>query len=467
MRGIVKKLSQPAVVADPGAGVGAFTVAALKWWPKAEVHAVDVNLVTLGLLAVRPDLAGRSPGKSRTRLRVRHENFLEWLTTKWPDLNGPRLLMGNPPYTRHQQMSATEKAAAQAAVGSLAPGLRSGLSTYFLAASLAALKPSDALCLLLPANWLEADYARPVRQNLWSVVKRPTELHLFPNDLNVFPGAQVAAMVLYVGPERNRRQRMKVVRVSGDLESGFRSTTVNEIERIGRTPASFSPRKLLAVPQPLRLGAIADTPLGVLATVRRGVATGANSFFLRTRSEADDLPPSACVPAISKLRDLEGDYLDDFEHSQLSMRGIRCWLLNLDADSIKDPKIKNLINEGEKLLIHKRHLCDVRDPWYTVESISVPDILVGPMGKEHFRIVVNTVGAIPTNTLYGLRINRRSEPLLAGAIESLAGWLRNEEGQQAMRAAARNHHGDGLVKLEPGALKQVRVPAHIVASLPD
>jgi adenine-specific DNA-methyltransferase len=467
MRGIVKKLPQPPqAVADPGAGVGAFTVAALQWWHEAKVHAVDVNLVTLGLLATRPDLAGhRLTDTSRSRLRIRHEDFLEWLTGRWPQLDGPRLLLGNPPYTRHQQMTASEKAAARAAVGDLAPGLRSGLSTYFLAASLAALGPSDSLCLLLPANWLEADYAKPVRRRLWTSANRPTELHLFSNDLNVFPGTQVAAMVIFVGPEKKRPQRLKIFRVSGDLESGFNRPTAEEIERVGPTPPSFSPRKLLAIPRPILSGAPKETPLGVLTVVRRGVATGANSFFLRTRSEADELPADACVPAISKLRDLPSDNLDDEEHAGLSARGARCWLLTVDEGKAKDPTVQKVIDQGESLDFHQRYLCRARDPWYAVETIPAPDILIGPMGKESFRVVINTIGAIPTNTLYGLRLSRSLEGTLSSNVEILATWLRSAQGQDALRSAARNHHGDGLVKLEPGALKEVRVPQDVVSLL--
>ncbi|MDG4823277.1 Eco57I restriction-modification methylase domain-containing protein [Asanoa sp. WMMD1127] len=467
MHHVLRNLPEPAAVADPGAGVGAFTIAALKWWRESEVHAVDVNLVTLGLLAARPDLDRRpSDGLNRSRLRLRHEDFLEWLITRWPELDGARLLLGNPPYTRHQQLTASEKSAARAAVGSLAPGLRSGLSTYFLAASLAALKPKDALCLLLPANWLEADYAKSVRQRLWSVGTRPTELHLFPNDLNVFPGAQVAAMVLYVGPERSRRQKLKVVRVAGDLESGFRASVVNDIERVGVTPPSFSPRKLLASHVANRRASEA-TPLGVLANIRRGVATGANSFFLRTRSEADELPRHAYLPAISRLRDLIGDDLDEKEHLELSSKGVRCWMLNLQTGDASDPRIQRIIDEGVALSLHKRHLCKIRDPWYSLETVPTPDILVGPMGKEKFRVVVNSVGATPTNTLYGIQLKRRSDDVLPGAISELTNWLRSDIGQDALRSAARGHHGDGLVKLEPGALKQVQVPAHIAKFLED
>ncbi|MDH2429683.1 Eco57I restriction-modification methylase domain-containing protein [Sphaerisporangium sp. TRM90804] len=468
MHGIVQKLPQaPRVVADPGAGVGAFTVAALHWWRKPEVHAVDVNVVTLGLLATRPDLAPRRLGTaSLSRLGIVQEDFLEWLKHHWPKLEGPRLILGNPPYTRHQQMTLAEKAAARTAAGDLAPGARAGLSTYFFAATLAALRASDSLCLLLPANWLEADYARPVRHKLWQMTNRPTELHLFPNDLNVFPGAQVAAMVVFIGPERKRRQRLKLFRVTGDLGTGFNERSAEEIDRIGVTPPSFSPRRLLVITHsPAGSATTTTLPLGAMAVIRRGVATGANSFFLRTKLEMEALPAYACVPAISRLRDLVANNLDEAEHAGLGIRGARCWLLSIDEESAKDPNIKQVIDEGESSGINERYLCRTRQPWYMVEKIPIPDILIGPMGKKAFRVVVNTVGAIPTNTVYGIKLRYRTAENFAGKVEHLATWLRSIEGQEALLALARNHHGDGLVKLEPGALKQVQVPARIASRL--
>ncbi|MEU5914832.1 Eco57I restriction-modification methylase domain-containing protein [Micromonospora sp. NPDC047527] len=464
---LVKDLPKaPRVVADPGAGVGAFSAAALQWWKKAEVHAVDVNLVTLGLLATRPGVAQHGGSREATRLKIRHEDFLEWLTTRWGELDGPRLILGNPPYTRHQLLTSSEKEAAQAAAGELSPGARAGLSTYFLAAALASLAPVDSLCLLLPANWLEADYARSVRKRIWESSRRDVQLHLFPNDLNVFPSAQVAAMVIFVGPQRRTAQTLKVYNVTGSLEEGFRRGALGEITRNGPVPASFSPKRLLSTSRASRGVSVKSTvPLASVAVVRRGVATGANTFFLRTSEEMGLLPAGSCVPAISRLRSLEGDILDAASHGKLGEDGVRCWLLDLDEDKAQDPALKELIASAEEQRIHEGHLCSKRKPWYALEKIIAPDILVGPMGKDRFRIVVNQIFAVPTNTLYGLRLRRRSgESSVRAGIETLAAWLRSDDGQLAMRASARNHHGDGLVKLEPGALGLVEIPQDLLVN---
>lgn len=465
MRSVIKsKRIIPKTVADPGAGVGAFTLAALKWWPDSDVYAVDVNLVTLGLLATRPDISKsiELAGQSRHQLHVRHEDFLQWLQNNWCATPGPRLILGNPPYTRHQQLTASEKRMAQALAGALAPGARAGLSTYFLAASLNTLEPKDSLCMLLPANWLEADYARSLRTHLWRSSHRTIELHIFPNELNVFPGAQVSAMILLVSPVRNKVQPLKVISIEGALDEGFYKGRVIEVQRQGDVPISLSPEKLNSGAGINR--AIQDTSkiaIDSIAIVRRGVATGANSFFLRTGTEVQQLPEGSYIPAISRLRDLDGDTLDIDTHADLSRNGARCWLLNFHEDHSKSPRVMEIITEGVEKGINGRHLCKIRNPWYTVERILAPDILIGPMGKETFRIVVNTSGSVPTNTLYGLRIRNRSEPHLSETVQWLSNWLRSKNGQTALRAAARKH-GDGLVKLEPRAVAQVKFPSSLL-----
>jgi hypothetical protein len=90
-----KMLPRPAVVIDPGAGVGAFSLAAKRQWPMVEVFAIDVNIATLGLLAARPQAA----------INIVYQDFLTWAVGSAVPAAKPRLWIGNPPYTRHQDPS--------------------------------------------------------------------------------------------------------------------------------------------------------------------------------------------------------------------------------------------------------------------------------------------------------------------------------------------------------------------------
>ncbi|MFG1998617.1 Eco57I restriction-modification methylase domain-containing protein [Spirillospora sp. NPDC048911] len=418
-----------------------------------------MNLVTLGLLAARCKYeAGRSKRRAAGRLAVRHEDFLQWLDERWQGLPEPRLIFGNPPYTRHQQLTRSQKIAAQMSAGGLAPGQRAGLSTYFLAASLNRLGPQDSLCLLLPANWLEADYARAVRDYLWGLARRRVELHLFPDDMQVFPGAQVAAMVIFVGSEKGRRQPMMLHQITGSTATGFSSSTQERVAREGSAPPTFLWTELSRQNGRRQSTSSSTEALARIAIIRRGVATGANRFFLKTTQEVELLPAHCYVRAISRLREVPGDVLSLEVHQQIAKADVRCWLLQLSEDHAQDPEIGRLIADGVRQEIHERYLCKVRKPWYAVEQIPAPDLLIGPMGKQQFRVVANEAGAIPTNTLYGLRM-RQGVP--RSVRHRLGEWLAGEEGQQSMRAIARRH-GDGLLKLEPGALAALRIPLNVL-----
>lgn len=87
-----------------------------------------------------------------------------------------------------------------------------------------------------------------------------------------------------------------------------------------------------------------------------------------------------------------------------------------------------------------------------VENVSPPDIFVALMSKDRIRAVRNGVGAIPSNSMYGIYLQRKS------FARTFCIWLNSDEGQLAMIARAR-HYSGGLRKLEPRELGSIRIPA--------
>lgn len=453
---VIKNDVEAVAIADPGAGVGVFSETALEVWPDANVHAVDINLVTLGLLAASPELSKR---KNYRNLRLWRTDFLKWLVERWVHVPSPRLIFGNPPYTRHQLLSMEEKQAAALASGGLSPSGRSGLSTYFLAASLNSLRPRDSLCLLLPANWLEADYARSVRQHIWNETTRLVEIHLFPDDELIFPGTQVSAMVLFIGP-RSECGLEQVIRIYEPKKSGnfFAAELVAEKLRAERMPSTLMPAAFKVSAEDILLGE-GTIKLGDVVSVRRGVATGNNKFFLLTNEQVAALPEGSYAPAIARIKEMDEDDFTKELHDILSQRGERCWILRVNKSDRSNEAIDSLLSAGESALVHTAYLCRVRRVWYELEEVPIPHIVVSPMSKRVFRVMANSVGAIPTNTLYGLRLTDHVDSL--ENRRRLVAWLRSPEGQESLTAIARRH-GDGLLKLEPRALLDVKLPKHII-----
>lgn len=438
-------LPAPAVVVDPGAGVGAFSIAARQRWSAATVAAVDINIVTLGLVAARSTLDGTA-----NRLDLIHADYLTWLGDgNHGRHRGPTLLLGNPPYTRHQELDAKSKAAAMDAAGGLVDSGLAGLAAYFLGSSLRWLRDQDALCFVLPGSWTEARYGRPLREWLWAQSRRAVNLLAFPTAVDVFPGTRVTALVLVVGPAGEQPAPVVVEHVT--LERGhLEPRRTGEHTRTEAAPASFG--RLLWPGRSRHAGTIALSEMG---RVRRGVATGANHFFFLRDDDLNGLPPRVVVPGLRRLRHVVGDTLDEDEHTRIGLAGHPRWLLSLRGPrDVRSKAIQRRLADGVEAGYSDRYLARVREHWYAVEHVDPPDVLVALMTKDRFRAVVNAIKVVPSNSMYGIYLD---DPKLAAP---LCAWLNTDGGQHALRAHGR-HYSNGLLKLEPRDYLFVRVPADL------
>lgn len=444
-------LPDPKVVIDPGAGVGAFSLAAKRRWPLAHVLAVDINVATLGLLGAQSDGA----------IDLVLADYLSW--ARGPNLPSgePRLWVGNPPYTRHQDLSMPLKKAGAAAAGDLVTSGLAGLSAYFLAATVRSMAPADTLCFLLPGSWTEARYGKPLRVALRDLGNRPIDFVGFASDLDVFPGTRVTAMVLVLGPDRSGMPRPMRTATARLTLSGVSASKATERSRIDGAINDLGgwlwPRR--------RSSVAGGSQLGEIATVRRGVATGANEYFLLTRANRDRLPAAATARAVRRLRHVASDALTLAAHDQLDSQGERCWLLQIDdPELLADPAVGAWLNAAKEAGVTERYLVKHRDPWYRVEHVVPPDLLISPMGKRRMRVVTNEARAIPANALYGVYLK---DP---GSARAIAAWLNGEDGQVALLERARTY-GANLFKLEPRDLLTIRLPRGVlgeaIIDMPD
>jgi adenine-specific DNA-methyltransferase len=431
------QIGVPAAVIDPGAGVGAFSLSARRRWPATHIVAVDVNVVTLGLLAARQE----------DGLELALDDFVPWASSSSVPPNGPRLWIGNPPYTRHQELSSQLKEESLRASGGLVTSRRAGLSAYFLAVTLSARQADDVICYLLPGTWVDTGYGRPLRKAVLESQAGVVEMYGFSTDIDMFPGTRVAAMALIVGPNRE---------LGKTLVTGLARITANAVD-LGRTAKrsrKSGDQRLGPYLWPRKASRLQNSQqLGDLARVRRGVATGANRHFFLTDDEKELMPPEAITRAVLKLRKLEGETLTTQDHDEMGGRGERRWLLVLrDRRLLKHASIRRWITAAKRAKVHERYLPAHRDPWYAVEVIEPPDVLVGAMSKGRIRVVLNEARVVHSNAIYGLYLDGERH-----LVAPLVRWLNSGDGQEALRAQSRTY-GGGLLKLEPSDLSAVRVP---------
>lgn len=313
-----EQASAPATVIDvgAGAGVGIYTMSAAQEWPEATVHAIDINPVTLGLLALRLANDTQPVDASGTNATVHLvlDDYIGWATANWASLPSPRLVLGNPPYTRMQLLpKAMREDLYEQAEGLL--GRRASLAVLITAITVTLLEDDDGLCLLLPAQWLESDYAVGLRAWLWNATRRRIDLRLFSSSL--FDDAQVDAVSLLIGPDNGTAQPLHVATNDDEFASTDR-TAANPVEwRSLFGAASRAAQTRTAQAAAPRVRAVttsatanqAPTTLTDVAVVHRGVATGANWFFVLSEADRDELaiPLDYVRPLMRRLRDANSE----------------------------------------------------------------------------------------------------------------------------------------------------------------
>lgn len=424
--GYAERHPAPGCVVDVGAGVGVFSAASRDRWESATVKAVDINPVTLGLQAV----ALRALDDESTDLVL--ADYSAWIAAREPDSS--TLYLGNPPYTRWQLIPrADREALVEATDGRVSA--RANLSTIFLAITLLKLRPEDGLSLIVPAGWMSAGYAKKLRAYVRSLVSRPITLRLA--DSWRFDGAIVDAVVVEVGPETQGANPLRVTDWTGATNT-----------LLGREPSDESP--FVREPEsPARSAQITGAPLSEYGRFSRGVATGANGFFVRTAEQAvkDGIDPRWLTATVRRMRPGGSPSEPAVETSMILNLGDYLPGDDIVIDNLIAGAVKDGINEG--------HLCAARDRWFDLSGeIWIPDVIISSLGRGAYHVCVNKDRRAITNNLFGWTWK---ESVSSDRRDAILEWLRSDEGQQSL-AESSTREANGLHRLSPRALMNVTYP---------
>jgi adenine-specific DNA-methyltransferase len=214
-----------------------------------------------------------------------------------------------------------------------------------------------------------------------------------------------------------------------------------------------------------------DDHPGDLFTIRRGLATGSNEFFIMSRDEAlrRGLPPRFLRPILPSPRYVKGPIIEADEEGHPAVDRS---LVLLDCDRPEDevrrdhPALWAYFQEGVARGLHEGYLTSRRSPWYTQERRDTPPFVCTYMGRHRdgrppFRILWNRSRAVAANVyllLYPRGALLRALEARPGLDQVVFGLLRDirpahfiDEGRV---------YGGGLHKMEPKEL--AALPADVI-----
>lgn len=444
---------------DPAVGTGALFCAA------REVVARTGRALELLGTEIDPAVLGRASSclSSSDLSGVQVRDFI-----LDPPTRQYQAIVANPPYIRHHRLPVHLKRHLRQlsvrAVGRALDG-RAGYHVFFLIQSLRLLAPGGRLAFIMPADVCEGVFAK----TLWQWISRNfclTAVVAFTPEATPFPGVDTNALVLLIenAPPRDTFfWTLCTSPASSDLTgwvlSEFKPPHGGTLEVWERNLAEGLRTGLSRAPLPV--GAAQGPLLVDFATVLRGIATGANSFFFLTHQQAHEfgVPSQFLLPAIGRTRDVVGNELcvDDLRTLDLAGRPTRLLALDGRPRSELPQTVQRYIQRGEDLRLDERPLIATRRPWYRMEVRSVPPILFAYLGRRNARFIRNRAGVVPLSGFLCVYPRDRD----ADAVERLWRVLSHPETVANLPQVGKSY-GSGALKVEPRALERLPLPEHLV-----
>jgi adenine-specific DNA-methyltransferase len=365
---------------------------------------------------------------------------------------------GNPPFIRYQTFRGDVRARALrhcARLGAEFTGLTSSWAPFLVAAA-GLLKRGGRMAFVVPAEIGHAPYSAPLLDYL----------------LRNFSTIQIIAIRRKLFPQLSEDCWLLYAEGFGGCASGIRFSVQSEFRRSPAPPSQFE-----TVPvrewrgfwncrlRPYLLPAAARAyykdmtrhpgtcRLGDIASVGIGYVTGANSFFHLRPSKASfwGVPNSLLYPTVRNGRVLPRQRLTTTTVEEWRRNDEPMFLLRIPKDADLPEAVRNYLDTNEGHTAREAYKCRVRDPWYSVPDVQIPDFFLSYMSGEEPSLVYNEAHCTCTNSLHGVRLK---EPVSASDL--LQVW---ESWFVKLSCELEGHPlGGGMLKLEPREAGRIVLP---------
>ena len=439
---------------DPACGTGAFYSALLQQFRRSQIveaiaYEIDPHYGDEAIKLWRD-----------TPLQLNIADFTQAVPPN-SDHTKANLLICNPPYVRHHHLNRIEKQRLQRVTEQTA-GIKlsqlASLYCHFLCLSDAWMATDGLAGWLIPTGFMDVNYGQPIKDYLLNRVTL-LRIHCFdPVDVQ-FEDALVSSAVVWFKKALPPANHAVEFTYGGSLTEPKMSLMMSVESLRGAakwTKFGLVSGRVSSQEQPLKLKD--------LFTIKRGLATGANNFFVLTSEQvsAYQLPLEFLQPVLPSPRLLS---VDEIEADNLGnpILDRQLFLLSCDLPPLevkaKYPSLWEYLQMGVKEGICDRYLCKHRSYWYAQEKRPPSPFLCTYMGRQDtgrgrpFRFILNHSRATATNVFLMLYPKSAVAKALLDKPELLKEvWQALERISDEALMSEGRVYGGGLHKLEPREL---------------
>ncbi len=434
---------------DPAFGTGAFGGALLK--------LVDNNRI-IKALGCEIDKHYWEPSKilwEDTKIEYKLCDF----TTENPK-DKFNFLICNPPYVRHHHINGQKEQLKSKVFTTSKMNLSglSGLYSYFIGLSHAWLEEGAISAWLIPSEFMNVKYGEEIEKYLLKEVEL-LQVHRFDPKHIQFDDALVSSAVVWFKNRKPKKDHEVLFTYGGSIESP-------QAKRMVPLETLFHEKKWTRFPLNDKRQNASTLRLKDYFDIKRGIATGANTFFILSEEEIlqKELPIDQFKPILPSPRYIKESIIEADEKGFPAIQK-RLFVIDshLTLSEIEQeyPTFFTYLQECIKKGINKKFLCSKRKVWYSQEQRKPSMFYCTYIGRttdsaSPFRFILNRSNAIVSNSYQNLypkdfvlkmiEKNHRLADRILEELSKIAGDLMIGEGRV---------YGGGMHKLEPKELANV------------
>lgn len=365
------------------------------------------------------------------------------------------LILGNPPYIRYQYLKESQREMQSQILTSHGMKANKLINAWvaFIVACVQLLSEKGKIAFVIPAEILQVAYAEDLRLYLANNLAKIT---LITFEQLVFPDIE-QEVVVFIGEKGEEEKGIRIIEMN-DL-AGFETLDLcqNGFQKMQHVKEKwtkyFTTAKEMELIQTIRLDKrfvkFADYGL-----INVGITTGNNSYFSITEEvcEKYDLE-NVTLPLIGRSSHAHGIFFTNEDWEKNKASGKRARLLyfpDLPLDDYPAGHIK-YIETGEQNNEHEGYKCSIRDRWYIVPSVWVPDAFFLRRNNLYPKFVLNRCSAVSTDTMHRIKFINGVEP--ENALLSYYNSI-----SFAFTEICGRSYGGGVLEILPGEMGNIVLP---------
>lgn len=450
------EIEVPISFLDPAIGTGSFYNAFLQNFEKFSIEKSTGYEI---------DSHYGAPSKELWRHTNLKYIISDFTTQKSPIFENDKFnfIVCNPPYVRYQHIRGEKERLKELVIKSSGMNLSglSGLYCYFLGLSHAWMKKNGIACWLIPSEFMDVNYGDEIKNYLLNEVSL-IQVHRYdPKDLQ-FTDALVSSSIIWFKNAKPKNNHEVIFTYGGKLQEPI-------LKKFFSSEQLKQERKWSRL---LQRNAMQEKYNGLVLcdffTIKRGLATGNNKFFILSEEEIIklNLPFSEFQPILPNPRYIKDNQINADGNGFPELDN-KLFVLDskLTYQEIKDthPTLYNYLEKGIEDGVLNSYLVKSRKVWYKQEDRSPAMFYctyIGRMketGASPFKFILNKSKAIASNSYLYLQPKDNVLKLIKNnpkLIKEIKCFFDNipitrllDEGRV---------YGGGMYKLEPKELAQVQ-----------